>query len=736
MIFIFVSSSFAEVNEENYEILNKKIVSLTKQIKGLEKAYPGHDELVTLYENLAEKEALSLDQKTQIENLTKQLEKLETELKAKYEANYEKIIKEQNSTLANYKGENDSLKNELEASWQKYDTLKRQLDVISNQKQMDDLEQDKLQRALEGEIKSLRVQITSIDNANQNISKENATLKLSMQNMAQLEKANKELNDKYNALNAKVIKAQEIADALNKENVEQKNASDVAIAKLEEEVSSLRASLESANSELLKLGQKNQENEKIGIDLEFAQRQSQIAKDELERARLGFEEGRNLLIKQSQEELAAANKINEGLKGSVSSLNAEIVKLKDELSKEHIAKDALKASLDKSKLELKETLDLVEKNKQKAEAEQKEYKERVEAERKEQSLARQKNIEDIKNLNNQLALKEKDFEQSKQQATNGAEKIKQLEVMLEKKSVELKNAAQRQEALSELLSSTTKELNSKIDAYKKEIARLKEEQAISSAALEALSNQKEDLANTLEQTHSKLDAETMKYLENNDLLIKKMSEYEAWVKTDAEKILAYESKQNALEADNKELRETNAALTADIAKIKDELASIQASSSSLLEEKDKLISSKSEEVTQLGDKVKRLEQDLNFINVGLKNLALKETLSCDELGVGKDKLDGLCQAKIIQLINTYKDGAIYELEGFVDDTGFAGINSSKLADKEKQRLTRLANFGLAKDRVQNAIKLIKEQEPAAKVFLSDKITIKKDARGFLIRVYR
>lgn len=124
-----------------------------------------------------------------------------------------------------------------------------------------------------------------------------------------------------------------------------------------------------------------------------------------------------------------------------------------------------------------------------------------------------------------------------------------------------------------------------------------------------------------------------------------------------------------------------------------------------------------------------------------KKLELIDQIQCDDIALGTNEPSYECKAKVSAFLDNYTANNYYEILPIIDNGGFATfqkIQNSNLniPQSEIQRLSRLSNLGLGKDRAASGGKLVVEKfKDFAKVSYSvDSMQIPKK-RGFVIKVY-
>ncbi len=114
---------------------------------------------------------------------------------------------------------------------------------------------------------------------------------------------------------------------------------------------------------------------------------------------------------------------------------------------------------------------------------------------------------------------------------------------------------------------------------------------------------------------------------------------------------------------------------------------------------------------------------------------------CDDMKKGTNSPTDICKNIISDFLDKYDTSYFYEVVPIVDEGGFASLkkvqkSSLGISNKEIQRLTRLSNLGIGKDRAKVGGDLIRDKfgESARISYAISNMNIPKK-RGFVIRVY-
>lgn len=148
------------------------------------------------------------------------------------------------------------------------------------------------------------------------------------------------------------------------------------------------------------------------------------------------------------------------------------------------------------------------------------------------------------------------------------------------------------------------------------------------------------------------------------------------------------------------------------------------------------------------DKLKKALEESKKVTIIAKNqikspkkLELIDQIQCDDIALGTNEPSAKCKAEVSDFLNKYTANNYYEILPIIDNGGFATfqkIQNSTLdiPQSEINRLSRLSNLGLGKDRAASGGKLVVDKfKEFAKVSYSvDSMQIPKK-RGFVIKVY-
>lgn len=200
-----------------------------------------------------------------------------------------------------------------------------------------------------------------------------------------------------------------------------------------------------------------------------------------------------------------------------------------------------------------------------------------------------------------------------------------------------------------------------------------------------------------------------------------------------DKIQEYLSKINELKQDIEKEKYDKINLTKQITSLNEEI---------LKYKKDLNIDSKiallQEQNTSLQKQLENLQN--NEFKLNTNSITKYAQMQCDNLPTGKVKLDIDCEKRLKEFLAKYKQDYIYEITPIINNGGFRSLNSAldnkQISEQEVNRLTKLANIGLSKDRIILAAEFIKNNVKNAIVTSNVEPTYSKNKKGFILRVYK
>lgn len=129
-------------------------------------------------------------------------------------------------------------------------------------------------------------------------------------------------------------------------------------------------------------------------------------------------------------------------------------------------------------------------------------------------------------------------------------------------------------------------------------------------------------------------------------------------------------------------------------------------------------------------------------NATLQKPQLIASLTCDDMESGTNSPTLTCKARVEEFLRDFEPTHFFEVVPIVDDGGFATLkrvekSSLGVPDEEIERLTRLSNLGLGKDRAASGGQLVDAHfEGLARISYAVEGVQMHNKRGFIIRVYR
>lgn len=662
------SVKLPKLEEQNYKILNDRIVKLTRQLESIKNSSTNADEIKNLYQEIEKLKTHNEQLETKNNELVHRLNNESLLVNENNKISFQQMIDKLNEDLANYKSENDSLKLSLNDKENAVKNLNSLLGTLSNQKQMDEFEHDNLARKLQDELDKANAKIVANQKNYTDVVKENDVLKQRVKNLENLESVNTELSKTNNDLNLKNLELSKEIKAANKLNEELKSNNNSDFVKLNLDNKNLQAKLDDAKTSILKLNQVKDDLEQKISGLKNIEKQRDELKNEVFQAKLELEKTKNEQTKAIKELSDKNQKSLDNLTKELNKVSETNVKLQEKNTKTEVAlKD----------IELKnKDLELNIKKKEKDLNE---------------ALAKLNKIDNEFNTTNSnnkdLKAKLDTLQKEKIDLTTQLNKINNE--FLKYKNDSLNNKQNDIKSLNDKLFESSKaydELNAKYIA-------LKEDLTAKELELNRNKQEKTSLENEIEQLKLAISKDT-----------------------NSEKVIALEEEKDKL---LKQLNELN-------------LKTLN----NYNQENNELIAKK--------EKIQELEKKLELAQKGSSlntaSLKLQDTFICDDIKSGVIGLSKTCSLALDKFLSKYNQNYLYEITPIIDDSGFkslSAIDGVHMATKEVQRLTRLANFGLSKDRTKSAANYIKSKVPNALISSSLEPEYSKDnKKGFILRVYK
>lgn len=657
-----------KLEEQNYKILNDRIVKLTRQLESIKNSSTNADEIKNLYQEIEKLKTHNEQLETKNNELVHRLNNESLLVNENNKISYQQMIDKLNEDLANYKSENDSLKLSLNDKENAVKNLNSLLGTLSNQKQMDEFEHDNLARKLQDELDKANAKIVANQKNYTDVVKENDVLKQRVKNLENLESVNTELSKTNNELNLKNLELSKEIKAANKLNEELKSNNNSDFVKLNLDNKNLQAKLDDAKTSILKLNQVKDDLEQKLSGLKNIEKQRDELKNEVFQAKLELEKTKNEQTKAIKELSDKNQKSLDNLTKELNKVSETNVKLQEKNTKTEVAlKD----------IELKnKDLELNIKKKEKDLNE---------------ALAKLNKIDNEFNTTNSnnkdLKAKLDTLQKEKIDLTTQLNKINNE--FLKYKNDSLNNKQNDIKSLNDKLFESSKaydELNAKYIALKEDVTAKELE-------LNRNKQEKTSLENEIEQLKLAISKDT-----------------------NSEKVIALEEEKDKL---LKQLNELN-------------LKTLN----NYNQENNELIAKK--------EKIQELEKKLELAQKGSSlntaSLKLQDTFICDDIKAGVVGLSKTCSLELDKFLSKYNQNYLYEITPIIDNSGFkslSAIDGVHMATKEVQRLTRLANFGLSKDRTKSAANYIKSKVPNALISSSLEPEYSKDnKKGFILRVYK
>ncbi len=657
-----------KLEEQNYKILNDRIVKLTKQVEILKNSSNANDEFEKLYQEVEKLKSQNEQLSLKNDELSNRLSNESLLVNENSKNSYEQMIDKLNEDLANYKSENDSLKLSLNDKENAVNNLNSLIGTLSNQRQMDEFEHDNLARKLQEELDKANAKIEANKKNYNDLVKENDVLKQRISNLGNLEKLNAELNESNNQLNIKNLDLTKEIKAASLLNTEFKKESDAKIVKLTLDNKNLAVKLDEANTNILKLNQQNDDLKVKADRVDSIIKERDNLQSEIFQAKLELEKFKNEQTKKIKD-LSDSNKQSTD-------------KLANELTKANNANKELKDINTKNEIAIK---DLELKNKE---------------------------------LNLDLSKKEK----SLNELVNNNKKIEEELNKLKLNNEDLKAKVESNQKEKIELTAQINALNSDFLKYKNDSMNDKK------SSIDELNNKLKESSKSYDDLNAKLislqedynlkDLELQRFKNDNATLENEVEQLKTTIKNDTngEKVIALEEEKEKL------LKQLNDLNQKTLEKFNQENTELTAKKEKIAELEKKL---------ELAQK----ESKLNTLN-----LKLQDTFICDDARAGIVNLSKSCTLGLDKFLAKYNENYLYEITPIIDNGGFkslSAIDGVHMDSAEVQRLTRLANFGLSKDRTKSAASYIKSKVNNALVNLSLEPEYSKDnKKGFILRVYK
>lgn len=358
-----------------------------------------------------------------------------------------------------------------------------------------------------------------------------------------------------------------------------------------------------------------------------------------------------------------------------------------------------------------------------------------------------KSQKDLIFANNELVTlkdKLKNFQQNSKQANTNRDKL------LIQKDEKIKLLTSRVTNVGETLKFT----QDKLARMKDEKDELKKDIVILNEEIQAVKISKDENKNVYEQTIAQLKLEKSEIKQGLDDKIFAISGFEKELTSIKEENKILSSKLDeklALKQKNIKIsKELIAKYNETLNDLRNRKAEIMALKNSLKELKEKKIDkSYQEKISKLEKNIKTLEEENLLLKSSSKKVTSKSiskpklitSIKCDDMKIGSNRATFECKRRVKEFLTKYNPSYFFEVTPIVDSGGFASLKkvaNSKIGIPitEIQRLTRLSNIGLGKDRSRSGGEIIREVfgDLARISYANINENISKK-RGFVIRVY-
>jgi len=278
-------------------------------------------------------------------------------------------------------------------------------------------------------------------------------------------------------------------------------------------------------------------------------------------------------------------------------------------------------------------------------------------------------------------------------------------------------------------------LNEKIAIIEMDI---KSKQKANAKILSTLSSEKTELINKLSnslQDNTNKDTHILELKRAIAEVEKKKNELELSENEKLAKIRkSFDDLKTSIALREKEYEVARKELKADVSEKENELQ---------LREKDKeKLGKYIREITSLKKTLKEIESGKEVSKAGNKLQKLGK-IECGDMVSGNFKISSTCKAKVDKFLSKYDKTHYFEVIPIIGTGGFASLNrvqrdgSLGIPDSEIERLTRLSNIGLGRDRAKEGGWLIRDKfGDDVKISYTVYSIEAKDKRGFVIRAYR
>lgn len=149
-------------------------------------------------------------------------------------------------------------------------------------------------------------------------------------------------------------------------------------------------------------------------------------------------------------------------------------------------------------------------------------------------------------------------------------------------------------------------------------------------------------------------------------------------------------------------------------------------------------------ILQLSQTLEREQKESQTLvkNASKQKPILLASITCDDMESGTNSPSANCKTRVKEFLKDFESSHFYEIVPIVDDDGFATLkrvqaSSLSISKDEIDRLTRLSNLGLGKDRAASGGQLVDEFfEGLTRISYAVEGVEIKNKRGFIIKVYR
>lgn len=558
----------------------------------------------------------------------------------------------------------------------------------------------------------------------------------------------KEQTQKFASLNDSLHAFKVENENLKTQIQNEKNAYSSKNSKIIEDLNTTKSKLVHLNDEFLAL-----KNQNITL-----QNENKMLKNENEKSKVAFEDYEKNISSTLKAENLKLNNDNDGLKKSIQNLR-EVAKTSEENFKDKIVK---------LNDELQQMYSKILKLEQKSQKLQ-DLNIKLTSDNNNLALAAENSTSTLQTKNELLNTKIQSLQNELSGAKEALDNLKNDNNLAHATITNLKNDLKNQVSTLQNrfdnASETLKFSQNKVMSYKDQISSLEKENELlmkenevirkdTSAAKELYSTKEQKLSQKLDESQKMLDQkdEQIKTYEQKFALQEaKYEEYKNNLKDENIQILddAKKHLQTKYDETMSDLRNRKAeilALKNDVQNLKEQNALLQNQADTLKNievenNNDELVLRLQNELTMAKNENDELRKNTQN-KPKISKMQLFGSIKCDDMKVGSNEPSATCKQNVKEFLTKYDAGYYFEVVPIVDNGGFASLKKVQksnigIANSEIQRLTRLSNIGLGKDRSAQGGELIRQMYgDYAKISYAVSNLDIANKRGFVIRAYK